>query len=168
MTSAKKTSSNSKLSTPSKKTKVGSPIKKKSSSQSQNKNSPKKSNRNQRTGGSSKHPGYQRMVTEAITTLNSRTGSSRAKILNHIKSTYGLDSGKSANTHLRAALEALLKDNVVSLAKGTGYSNGYFRIAAKGKKSSTKRSSSPKKKTTKIIIITKSITITKQKEINRP
>jgi len=140
----KKTSSNSKSLSSSKKNKIGSPIKKKSS-QSQNSNSPNKkqsnspkkatkSKSNRRTGGSAKHPGYQRMVTEALTTLNARNGSSRSKILNHIKNTYGIESGKSANSHLRAALETLLENKVVSLAKGTGYSNGYFRIAAKGKK----------------------------------
>jgi len=149
MASAKKSSSNSKSSSPSsKKGKLGSPMKKKSSS-SQNKkspnkkqsNSPKKStNKNQRTGGSStKHPNYQRMVTEALTTLDSRKGSSRSKILNHIKSTYGVESGKSANKHLRSALETLLEESIVALAKGTGYSNGYYRMTPKGKKNNLPR-----------------------------
>jgi len=134
MASAKKTSSNSKTS--SQKSKLGSPMKKKTSSQS---NSPKKSNKSKK---SPKHPGYQNMVTEALKTLNARNGSTRSKIMNHIKSAYGIESGKSANAFLRAALEALLKDRVISLAKGTGPGNGYYRMAPKGKK----RSSSPKKR----------------------
>jgi len=154
MASAKKTSSKSKSSSPtSKKGKLGSPMKKKtlSSPNKKQSSSPKKSKK-QQTGKSSKHPGYQRMVTEALTTLNSRNGSTRSKILNHIKSTYGIESGKTANSHLRAALETLLENSVVSLAKGTGYSNGYYKITTKGKKPARKRSSSPKKKTTKFII----------------
>jgi len=168
MASAKKTSSNSKSSSPSsKKTKLGSPMKKKSSSSQKSNspkksqsNSPKKSNKksnNRQTGTSSKHPGYQQMVTAALTTFNARGGSSRAKILNYIISNYGLEHGKSVNTHLRSALEALVEEKVVSLAKGTGYHNGYYRIT-KAKKSNKQGSSSPKKKSTKIIIniITKS------------
>jgi len=73
------------------------------------------------------------MVTEALKTLDSRKGSSRSKILNHLKTTYGIESGKSANKYLRAALEALLEESVIALAKGTGYNNGYYRITPKGK-----------------------------------
>jgi len=91
------------------------------------------------------------MVTEALTQLDSRKGASRSKILNHIKSTYGIEGGKSANTHLRAALEALLEESVISLTQGTGYNNGYYRIT-KGKTSKKKQSSPSKKKSTKIII----------------
>ncbi len=73
MASAKKTSSNSKSSSSpsSKKSKVGSPMKKKLSSSPNKKqsNSPKKSKKNQRTGQPSR-PGYQHMVTEALTTVN--------------------------------------------------------------------------------------------------
>jgi len=72
MASAKKTSGNSKSSSPSsKKSKVGSPMKKKLSSSPNKKqsNSPKKSKKNQRTGQPSR-PGYQHMVTEALTTVN--------------------------------------------------------------------------------------------------
>jgi len=136
MTSAKKTSS--------------SPMKKKSLSQGystpQKKQSAspkkaKKSNSSKRTAKSSKHPGYQQMVTESLQALNVRGGSSRAKIMNHIKTTYGIESGKSANSFLRSALKSLLEDSVISLSKGTGLNNGYYSMASKGKK----RSSSPKK-----------------------
>jgi hypothetical protein len=172
MASAKKTSSNSKSSSQSsKKSKIGSPMKKKSSS-SQNKNSPNKkqsqsksnttsNTKTRRTAGpSSKRPNYQRMITEALTSLDSRKGSSRSKIFNHMKSTYGIENGKVTNNHFRAAMEALLEESIIALASGTGYSNGYYRMTRKGKKSNTRRSSSssPKKKstTTIISIITKS------------
>ncbi|CAF4411385.1 unnamed protein product, partial [Rotaria magnacalcarata] len=68
--------------------------------------------------------------------------SSRSKILNHIKVTYGIEGGKTSNNHLRAALKALLEESVISLAKGTGYINGYYRIVSKGKKQNNKKSSS--------------------------
>jgi len=151
MASAKKTSKPSSPS--SQKNKLGTPMKKKSSQsstspkKSQSK-SPKKSSKS--TGKSSKHPGYQQMVTKALKTLNARNGSSRAKILNYLKSSYGIEGGKAVNTYLRSALEALTKDSVISLSKGTGPSNGYYRIASKGKKASKKRSSSPKKKSISI------------------
>ncbi|CAF1490872.1 unnamed protein product, partial [Adineta steineri] len=154
MASAKKASGNTKASS---QTKGGSPSKSRSSqnNNSPNKNqsnSPKKTNtnnKNRRAGTTtSSHPTYQRMVTEALQTLNSRSGSSRSKIMNHIRSSYGINSGKIANSHLRSALEALLEDSVISLAKGTGYSNGYYRISAKGKKASTKKSSSSSSKKT--------------------
>jgi len=123
-------------------------MKKKSSSSSQSYSTPKKSQSNspkKSNSKSSKHPVYQQMVTEALQTLNSRNGSSRAKILIHLKNTYGIEGGKIANSHLRSALEALLEDSVITLAKGTGYNNGYYRIASKGKKSNKKGSPSPKK-----------------------
>jgi hypothetical protein len=73
MASAKKTSSQT-----SKQSKVGSPMKRKSSQSSNSPNkkqssSPKKSTttkNSQRTRTKSKHPTYQRMVTEALTTVN--------------------------------------------------------------------------------------------------
>ncbi|CAF3541814.1 unnamed protein product [Rotaria sp. Silwood1] len=134
--------------------------KSKSSSSSQKINSPKKSNTNQRNVKSSRRPNYQRMVTEALRELDSRKGSTRSKILNHIKNTYGVESGKSANSHLRSALEALLEESIITLAQGkfliyvfhiiyslsigTGYSNAYYRITPKGRKQNKKRSSSSK------------------------
>jgi len=144
MTSAKKTSSNSKSSSPSKKSKVGSPMKKKASSSPNKKqsNSPKKA---KKTSNKSSRPGYQHMVTEALTALKARGGSSRSKILNYLKTTYGVESGKSVNSHLRTALEGLLEDKTISVTKGTGYGSNYYKLEAKGKKSSNKRSSSPNK-----------------------
>ena len=53
--------------------------------------------------------------------------------MNHIKVTYGIEGGKSSNSHLRTALKVLLDESVILLAKGTGYSNGYYKIASKGK-----------------------------------
>jgi hypothetical protein len=82
MASAKKTSSNTKaLSPSSKKSKLRSPMKKTASSSSQKSNSPnkkqsnspkksKKTNKNQQTGKSSRHPAYLKMVTEALTSVN--------------------------------------------------------------------------------------------------
>ncbi|CAF3438646.1 unnamed protein product [Rotaria socialis] len=143
MAPTKNVSSRSKSSSQSpKKPKIGSPMKKKLS---HNNASPKKSTTKAsdvRNVTTARHPNYQQMVTEAIKALDSRTGSSRSKILNHIKVTYGIEGGKSSNNHLRAALEALLEESVISLAKGTGYINGYYRITSKGKKQNNKKSSS--------------------------
>jgi hypothetical protein len=71
MASAKKVSS-------AKKTKLGSPMKKKTQTASQSSSSPKKSQSKSspkksskpRTGKSSKHPGYQKMITEALQNVN--------------------------------------------------------------------------------------------------
>ncbi|CAF1478383.1 unnamed protein product [Rotaria magnacalcarata] len=143
MAPTKKVSSRSKSSSQSpKKPKIGSPMKKKLSHTNA---SPKKSTAKAsdvRNVTTTRHPNYQQMVTEAIKTLDSRTGSSRSKILNHIKVTYGIEGGKTSNNHLRAALKALLEESVISLAKGTGYINGYYRIVSKGKKQNNKKSSS--------------------------
>lgn len=133
-------------------------------------NSPKKSTPKKKASKSSR-PTYQQMVTEALKTLNARNGSSRAKILNHLKNTYGVEGGKTANSHLRSALEALIADKTIALAKGSGVSDGYFRITPKGKDSGKKTFTITAKETSTIIINTKKtrltipfeITIDKQK-----
>lgn len=87
-------------------------------------------NKEQRTASS--RPTYQQMVTECLSALDPRKSATRAKLVQNIKEKYGVDS-KVLNSRLRIAVKTLLDENIITLAKGTGYSNGHFRLTTRGK-----------------------------------
>lgn len=125
----------------------------KSLSTMKNSKSPKKNSKiviskTTKTTSNNARPTYQRMVTETLSTLDPRKGATRAKLVQEIKQNYGVDS-KVLNSRLRIAVKTLLDESVITLAKGTGYSDGHFRLAPKGKTGKTEKNLSTGSKTEK-------------------
>lgn len=92
------------------------------------------------------HPKYVDMITEAISSLKERNGSSRQAIVKYIKANHPV--GTSADTHIKAALKRAVTSNVLVQTKGAGAS-GSFKVAAKAKapkkKPAAKKPKTPKK-----------------------
>lgn len=93
-------------------------------------------NKEQRPASS--RPTYQQMVTECLSALDPRKSATRAKLVQNIKEKYGVDS-KVLNSRLRIAVKTLLDENIVVLAKGTGYSDGHFRLKTRTKPRNEKK-----------------------------
>ena len=99
------------------------------------------------------HPKYAEMIQAAVSSLKERGGSSRQAILKYICANYKVDD-KAANSHLKLALRAGVKNGSLKQSKGTGAS-GSFRLgeakkkpakkAAKPKAAKPKKAKSPKK-----------------------
>merc|ERR1712165_672715 len=94
------------------------------------------------------HPKYSEMIKAAIGALKERGGSSRQAILKYILKNYNVGKEeKIANSHLKLALRAGVKNGSLKQAKGTGAS-GSFKLGEvkKGKKAAKpKKAKSPKK-----------------------
>ncbi|XP_071527085.1 histone H1.0-A-like [Panulirus ornatus] len=101
------------------------------------------------------HPKYSSMITDAITALKERGGSSRQAILKYIISTYKVDE-KVVNTQCKLALRRCVQSGILKQVKGCGAS-GSFKIVkpetvkAAGKKPAAKKTTKKPatKKTTK-------------------
>ena len=100
------------------------------------------------------HPKYSEMINKAVSSLKERGGSSRQAILKYICANFKVEE-KSANSHLKLALRAGVKNGSLKQSKGTGAS-GSFRLgevkkakpakkAAKPKAAKPKKAKSPKK-----------------------
>ena len=77
------------------------------------------------------HPKYSEMIAQAVGSLKERGGSSRAAILKYIMKNFNVGKDeKSANTHLKMALRAGVKNGSLKQTKGTGAS-GSFRLGEK-------------------------------------
>ena len=100
------------------------------------------------------HPKYCDMIQAAISNLKERGGSSRQAILKYICANYKVGDDKQANSHLKLALRAGVKNDSLKQSKGTGAS-GSFKLgeakkkpakkAAKPKAAKPKKAKSPKK-----------------------
>lgn len=100
------------------------------------------------------HPKYSEMIKAALSSLKERGGSSRQAILKYVCANYKVGDEKTANSHLKLALRAGVKNGSLKQSKGTGAS-GSFRLgeakkkpakkAAKPKAAKPKKAKSPKK-----------------------
>ena len=74
------------------------------------------------------HPKYSEMVSQAVSSLKERGGSSRQAILKYIMQTFKVGNDeKVVNTHLKTALKSGVKNGGLKQSKGTGAS-GSFKI----------------------------------------
>lgn len=93
------------------------------------------------------HPKYSEMISQAVTSLKERGGSSRQAILKYIMANFKVgDNVNSINSHLKMALRAGVKNNSLKQSKGTGAS-GSFKVGEvkKAAKPKVKKAVKPKK-----------------------
>merc|ERR1712098_598888 len=72
---------------------------------------------------------YLQMVTDAITTMKDRSGSSRKAILKHIIDTHKIEEAKVV--HIRKAIAMGLEKGLLKQARPTGKGAGSFRVVKK-------------------------------------
>lgn len=74
------------------------------------------------------HPKYAEMVSQGVSSLKERGGSSRQAILKYIMANFKVgNDDKVVNTHLKTALKSSVKNGSLKQSKGTGAS-GSFKI----------------------------------------
>merc|ERR1711970_1003295 len=74
---------------------------------------------------------YLEMVTDAITTMNDRSGSSRKAITRHILETHKIDAAKVI--HIRKAIAHGMEKGILKQARTSGKGAGSFRVAKEEK-----------------------------------
>lgn len=99
-----------------------------------------------KTVPASTHPKYSKMITDAITSLKERNGSSRQAIVKYILANF--DVGKderTANNHVKMSLRASIKNGSLKQSKGVGAS-GSFKLgeSSKSEKKPVKKASPSK------------------------
>jgi len=82
------------------------------------------------------HPPFKQMITEAITALNEKSGSSRQAVLKYISDNYKVDV-KVGNKFIKAGLISGVNNGSLKRVKGVGAS-GSFKLAEKVKTSRPK------------------------------
>ena len=91
------------------------------------------------------HPKYSEMVSQAISSLKERGGSSRQAILKYICANFKVGTNAtSVNSHLKLALKSGVTKGALKQAKGTGAA-GSFRLGEV--KKVAKKATKPKKAT---------------------
>ena len=73
------------------------------------------------------HPGFSKMIPEAIVALKSRTGSSRAAILNYISANYKIETANPA-INIRLSLKRLVESGALKMAKASGKGAGCYKV----------------------------------------
>ena len=73
------------------------------------------------------HPGFTKMIAEAIVALKSRTGSSRAAILKYIIATYKVDAANPA-INVRISLKRMVESGALKMARESGKGAGCYRV----------------------------------------
>ena len=90
------------------------------------------------------HPKYSEMVTEAVTSLKERGGSSRQAILKYICKNFNVgDNEIAVNARVKTALRSGVKNEVLKQSKGTGAS-GSFKLGEAAKKAPKPKVVKPK------------------------
>jgi hypothetical protein len=80
------------------------------------------------------HPKYSEMVSQALSSLKERGGSSRQAVLKYIMKNFNVGNDENAvNTHLKIALRAGVKNATLKQSKGSG-ATGSFRLGEEAKK----------------------------------
>merc|ERR1712215_655027 len=90
---------------------------------------------------------YLEMVTDAITTMNDRSGSSRKAITRHILETHKIDAAKVI--HIRKAIAHGMEKGILKQARTSGKGAGSFRVA---KEEKPKKATKPKKPGSKKVV----------------
>merc|ERR1712215_522631 len=84
---------------------------------------------------------YLEMVTDAITTMKDRSGSSRQAITRHILETYKIDAAKVI--HIRKAIAHGMEKGILKQARTSGKGAGSFRVAKEEKPEKTTKQKKP-------------------------
>merc|ERR1712215_435753 len=99
------------------------------------------------TKAEAKKMSYLEMVTDAITTMKDRTGSSRKAITRHILETHKIDDAKVV--HIRKAIAHGMEKGILKQARTSGKGAGSFRVA---KEEKPKKVTKPKKPVAKKVV----------------
>merc|ERR1711970_1478551 len=99
------------------------------------------------TKAEAKKTSYLEMVTDAIITMNDRTGSSRQAITRHILETHKIDAAKLI--HIRKAIAHGMEKGILKQARTSGKGAGSFRVA---KEEKPKKATKPKKPVAKKVV----------------
>merc|ERR1712058_29230 len=99
------------------------------------------------TKGEAKKMSYLEMVTDAITTMKDRSGSSRKAITRHILETHKIDAAKVI--HIRKAIAHGMEKGILKQARTSGKGAGSFRVA---KEEKPKKVTKPKKPVAKKVV----------------
>merc|ERR1711942_451055 len=91
------------------------------------------------TKAEAKKMSYLEMVTDAITTMKDRSGSSRKAITRHILETHKIDAAKVI--HIRKAIAHGMEKGILKQARTSGKGAGSFRVA---KEEKPKKATKPK------------------------
>merc|ERR1712215_352309 len=90
---------------------------------------------------------YLERVTDAITTMNDRSGSSRKAITRHILETHKIEAAKVI--HIRKAIAHGMEKGILKQARTSGKGAGSFRVA---KEEKPKKATKPKKPVAKKVV----------------
>ena len=98
------------------------------------------------------HPGFTKMITEAVVALKSKTGSSRAAILKYIVATYKVDTANPA-INVRISLKRMVTSGALKMAKASGKGAGCYKVdkVEKPKKVKAKKPKAKKPKAKKAV-----------------
>merc|ERR1712058_107678 len=99
------------------------------------------------TKAEAKKMSYLEMVTDAITTMKDRSGSSRKAITRHILETHKIDAAKVI--HIRKAIAHGMEKGILKQARTSGKGAGSFRVA---KEEKPKKATKPKKPVAKKVV----------------
>ena len=94
------------------------------------------------------HPGFTKMITEAIVALKSRTGSSRAAILKYIVATYKVEAANPA-INVRISLKRMVASGALKMAKASGKGAGCYKVVKVEKPKKVKKPNAKKPKAKK-------------------
>merc|ERR1712058_119682 len=99
------------------------------------------------TKAEAKKMSYLEMVTDAITTMKDRSGSSRKAITRHILETHKIDDAKVI--HIRKAIAHGMEKGILKQARTSGKGAGSFRVV---KEEKLKKVAKPKKPVAKKVV----------------
>merc|ERR1711982_272912 len=99
------------------------------------------------TKAEAKKMSYLEMVTDAITTMKDRSGSSRKAITGHILEMHKIDAAKVI--HIRKAIAHGMEKGILKQARASGKGAGSFRVA---KEEKPEKALKPKKKVAKKVV----------------
>ena len=88
------------------------------------------------------HPGFSKMIPEAIVALKSRTGSSRAAILKYISANYKVETANPA-INVRLSLKRLVESGALKMAKASGKGAGCYKVVKVEKPKKVKKAKKP-------------------------
>merc|ERR1712060_607881 len=94
------------------------------------------------------HPGFTKMITEAIVALKSRPCSSRAAILKYICANYKVESANPA-VNVRISLKRMVASGALKMARASGKGAGCYRVVKVEKPKKVKKAKKPKAKKAK-------------------
>merc|ERR1712058_137429 len=114
------------------------------------------------TKAEAKKMSYLEMVTDAITTMKDRSGSSRKAITRHILETHKIDAAKVI--HIRKAIAHGMEKGILKQARTSVKGAGSFRVA---KEEKPKKATKPKKPVAKKVVASSAGASTVKKNLQK-